>query len=99
MRVALIVTTYNWPEALALILASVRGQSRLPDEVIVSVRDDGVGIPEGRLAQAEAEGRMGVSKSILGRVQALGGTAVLQTGPGEGTEWEINVPKGKSERG
>ncbi len=71
----------------------------LPDEVIVSVRDDGVGIPEGRLAQAEAEGRMGVSKSILGRVQVLGGTAVLQTGPGEGTEWEINVPKGKSERG
>jgi len=41
---------------------------------------------------------MGVSKSILGRVQVLGGTAVLQTGPGEGTEWEINVPKGKSER-
>ena len=71
----------------------------LPDEVIVSIRDDGVGIPEGRLAQAEAEGRMGVSKSILGRVQVLGGTAVLQTGPGEGTEWEINVPKGKSERG
>ena len=31
----------------------------LPDEVIVSVRDDGVGIPEGRLAQAEAEGPHG----------------------------------------
>ncbi|MEL5957760.1 DUF5931 domain-containing protein, partial [Streptomyces sp. CLV115] len=31
-----------------------------PDEVIVTVRDDGPGIPDGRLAQAEGEGRMGV---------------------------------------
>jgi signal transduction histidine kinase len=82
------------PEARAYVLLEDLGHS-----VAVSIRDDGVGIPEGRLAQAEAEGRMGVSKSILGRVQVLGGTAVLQTGPGEGTEWEINVPKGKSERG
>ena len=69
----------------------------LPGEVIVSVRDDGVGIPAGRLAAAEAEGRMGVSKSILGRVAALGGTATLHTGPGEGTEWEIKVPKGSDD--
>ncbi|NRI67284.1 ATP-binding protein [Rhodococcus sp. MS16] len=68
----------------------------LPGEVIVSIRDDGVGIPDGRLAEAEAEGRMGVSKSILGRVAVLGGTASLHTGPGEGTEWEITVPKESS---
>lgn len=37
-----------------------------PDEVIVTVRDDGPGIPEGRLAQAEGEGRMGVALSIRG---------------------------------
>lgn len=41
MRIALVVTTYNWPDALALILASVRAQTRLPDEVIVA--DDGSG--------------------------------------------------------
>lgn len=63
----------------------------LGEEVAVSVRDDGPGIPEGRLASAEAEGRMGVAKSIRGRVEALRGTLELQTGPGEGTEWEVRV--------
>lgn len=63
-------------------------------EIIVSIRDDGFGIAPGRLAAAEAEGRMGVSKSILGRVEAIGGTAVLDTAVGAGTEWEIRVPKG-----
>ncbi len=38
------------------------------DTVSVSVRDDGPGIPEGRLEQAEGEGRLGVSSSIRGRV-------------------------------
>ncbi|MFC3550614.1 glycosyltransferase family 2 protein [Lysobacter cavernae] len=37
--VALIICTYNWKEALALVLQSVTRQSRLPDEVIVA--DDG----------------------------------------------------------
>ncbi|MFI9810920.1 MacS family sensor histidine kinase [Saccharothrix variisporea] len=63
----------------------------LGDEVVLSVRDDGPGIPEGRLASAEAEGRLGVAKSIRGRVEALRGTLELQTGPGEGTEWEVRV--------
>ncbi|QCB49793.1 ATP-binding protein [Rhodococcus sp. PAMC28707] len=62
-------------------------------DIIVSIRDDGVGIAAGRLAEAEAEGRMGVSKSILGRVEMLGGTAVLDSDVGTGTEWEIRVPK------
>ncbi|WP_442972021.1 MacS family sensor histidine kinase [Rhodococcus sp. P1Y] len=65
------------------------------DEIIVSIRDDGRGIAPGRLAAAEAEGRMGVSKSILGRVAAIGGTALLETDVDAGTEWEIRVPKGK----
>lgn len=39
MRISLIVTTYNWKEALALVLHSAAAQSRLPDEVIVA--DDG----------------------------------------------------------
>ncbi|MCZ4077115.1 DUF5931 domain-containing protein [Rhodococcus sp. H36-A4] len=62
-------------------------------DIILSIRDDGVGIAAGRLAEAEAEGRMGVSKSILGRVEMLGGTAVLDSDVGMGTEWEIRVPK------
>jgi glycosyltransferase involved in cell wall biosynthesis len=37
--VTVMVSTYNWKEALALALGSLAGQSRLPDEVIVA--DDG----------------------------------------------------------
>ncbi|WP_353661217.1 glycosyltransferase family 2 protein [Hydrogenimonas sp. SS33] len=41
MKASVIVTTYNWPEALLLTLNSLLRQSRLPDEVIVA--DDGSG--------------------------------------------------------
>jgi signal transduction histidine kinase len=61
--------------------------------ITVSVRDDGVGIPDGRLDEAVAEGRVGVAKSIVGRIDSLGGRAVLTTGPGSGTEWELTVPR------
>ncbi|MEV6291861.1 DUF5931 domain-containing protein [Streptomyces sp. NPDC051896] len=64
-----------------------------PDEVVVTVRDDGPGIPEGRLAQAEGEGRLGVAQSIRGRLRDLGGSAELVSVPGQGTEVELKVPK------
>ncbi len=64
-----------------------------PDAVIVTVRDDGPGIPEGRLAQAEGEGRLGVAQSIRGRLRDIGGTAELISVPGQGTEVELRVPK------
>lgn len=64
-----------------------------PDEVIVTVRDDGPGIPDGRLAQAEGEGRLGVAQSIRGRLRDLGGTAELVSVPGQGTEVELKVPR------
>ncbi|MEU9448218.1 DUF5931 domain-containing protein [Streptomyces sp. NPDC048277] len=72
-----------------------------PDEIVVTVRDDGPGIPEGRLAQAEGEGRLGVAQSIRGRLRDLGGSAELISVPGQGTEVELKVPKvsGKAERG
>jgi glycosyltransferase involved in cell wall biosynthesis len=41
MRVSLIITTYNWKEALAVVLASALAQTRLPEEIIVA--DDGSG--------------------------------------------------------
>lgn len=68
-----------------------------PDEVIVTVRDDGPGIPEGRLAQAEGEGRLGVALSIRGRLRDMGGTAELITVPGQGTEVELKVPRERGE--
>ncbi|MFF4042623.1 MacS family sensor histidine kinase [Streptomyces sp. NPDC001816] len=64
-----------------------------PDEIVVTVRDDGPGIPEGRLAQAEGEGRLGVAQSIRGRLRDLGGSAELISVPGQGTEVELTVPK------
>ncbi|GAA3534580.1 DUF5931 domain-containing protein [Amycolatopsis ultiminotia] len=65
----------------------------LGTEVVVSIRDDGPGIEAGRLARAAAEGRLGVVESIRGRMADLGGTAVLDSAPGRGTEWEVRVPK------
>ncbi|MGW3551254.1 MacS family sensor histidine kinase [Streptomyces griseoincarnatus] len=64
-----------------------------PDEVVVTVRDDGPGIPEGRLAQAEGEGRLGVAQSIRGRLRDLGGSADVISVPGQGTEVELRAPK------
>ena len=63
-----------------------------PDRVELSVRDEGPGIPPGRLEEAATQGRLGVSQSIRGRVADLGGTATLDTGPW-GTEWEFDVPR------
>jgi signal transduction histidine kinase len=61
------------------------------DDLVVSVRDDGVGFDPGRLAVAEAEGRIGVSRSITGRLRDLGGSAVLTSSPGAGTEIELRL--------
>ena len=66
----------------------------LDDGVVVTVRDDGVGIAPGRLQQAASEGRLGISQSIVGRLNALAGSAQLTTDPGAGTEWELTVPRG-----
>ncbi|MGX9791532.1 MacS family sensor histidine kinase [Mycobacterium sp. MMS18-G62] len=76
------------PDARAYVLLEDLG-----DSVTVSIRDDGVGIAEGRLEEAVAEGRVGVAKSIVGRMNWLGGDAKLNTGPGSGTEWELTVPR------
>lgn len=85
------VELHAGPDAKAYVLLEDTGE-----QLIVSVRDDGIGIAPGRLAEAEAEGRMGVSRSIIGRIAALGGTAELFAGgaEAEGAEWEFRVPRG-----
>lgn len=87
------VERHAGPGAKAYVLLEDLGGS-----VVVSIRDDGPGIPAGRLAEAENEGRVGVSKSIRGRMQALGGDAVLTTSDGGGTEWELTVPRESTAR-
>jgi hypothetical protein len=36
---------------------------------------------------------MGIRSSIRGRMDDLGGSAELVTGPGLGTEWELTLPR------
>jgi signal transduction histidine kinase len=63
-----------------------------PDRVELSVRDEGPGIRAGRIEEAAAQGRLGVTESIRGRISELGGTAELVSGT-HGTEWEFVVPR------
>lgn len=81
------VATHVGADARAWVLLEL-----LPAEVVISVRDDGPGIAAGRLESAAADGRLGVSQSIRGRIADLGGTAALDTGA-HGTEWELTVPR------
>jgi signal transduction histidine kinase len=80
------------PQAKAWILLEDLGE-----EVVLTIRDDGPGIADGLLAQAETDGRMGVSRSIRGRVADLGGTLALDTSPGCGTEWEVRLSRTRRE--
>ena len=64
-----------------------------PDAVLVTVRDNGCGIADGRLAQAAADGRLGVAQSMRGRIADLGGTTTINSRPGDGTEVEFRVPR------
>ncbi|GAA0932792.1 MacS family sensor histidine kinase [Pseudonocardia zijingensis] len=81
------VALHVGPDAPAWVLLDDVGAG-----VEISIRDEGPGIPEGRLAAAEAEGRLGVARSMRGRVRDLGGTITCDTGPG-GTEWTIELAR------
>src|SRR5690554_1722275 len=39
MKTALLISTYNWPQALELIFKSIHEQTEMPDEVLIA--DDG----------------------------------------------------------
>jgi len=63
------------------------------ESIEVSIRDDGPGMPAGRLAEAAADGRLGVSHAICGRVRELGGSATITSTPGAGTEVQLRIPR------
>ncbi|WP_291411614.1 DUF5931 domain-containing protein [Actinophytocola sp.] len=87
-------------EALSNVAKHAGGDARawvlledLGAEIILSVRDDGVGFAPDRIDEAEREGRMGIARSIRGRVTDLGGSVTVDTAPGAGVEWELRVPR------
>jgi signal transduction histidine kinase len=60
-----------------------------PDCVTAYVRDRGRGFD---LAGVDGD-RRGIAESIVGRMQRHGGTATINTGPGEGTEVVLEMPR------
>lgn len=82
------VRQHAGPDARAWVVVEDLG-----DAVVVSIRDDGVGIEPHRLDRAARDGHLGVAQSIRGRVRDLDGRIELHTAPGEGTEWEITIDK------
>ncbi len=62
------------------------------DEVIVDVRDDGLGFDplDAPVAGARGRGLLG----ILDRAEALGGVAEIESSPGEGTTVSVRFPLG-----
>ena len=61
------------------------------DVLAVTVRDSGVGFNYDERALA-ADGKVGIVKSMKGRIEDLGGEMRIVSAPGAGTEIEFKVP-------
>ena len=59
--------------------------------VVVSIRDDGVGFDYDE-ETLRREGKLGVLKSMKGRIEELGGSMSVYSAPGRGTEIEFHLP-------
>ena len=59
------------------------------DEIAVFVRDRGAGFDPA----AVPDDRRGLRESIKGRLERAGGSAVVTSAPGEGTEVELRLPR------
>jgi len=87
------VVRHAGPGARAWVL--LEGDSR---GIEVTVRDDGAGAELADLLGASERGRMGVSASIRGRVEDLGGTVTWATRPGGGCVVRMTVPRSVAPR-
>jgi signal transduction histidine kinase len=80
----------NVVEHAAASTATVFGE-RDGDAISITVRDDGTGfeLDEERLA---ADGKLGITRSMRGRIEQVGGTMRIRSAPGRGTEVEFRIP-------
>jgi signal transduction histidine kinase len=68
------------------------------DGARVTVRDNAVGFPPQRLAEAVEAGRLGIAQSMRGRIAGCEGTTSIDSQPGEGIEVEFWVPRARPAR-
>jgi len=60
------------------------------DILVLEVRDNGIGILEGRISDSKSHGLIGIRERVL----LLGGEAVISGKPGEGTQVRVSLPIG-----
>ena len=82
------VARHAGPGAQAWVLLEDTAQ-----EVVVTVRDDGVGCELADLLAAAERGRLGVAQSIRGRVADLGGHVEISARPGVGCRVTMTLPR------
>jgi signal transduction histidine kinase len=82
------VRKHAGPDAQAWVVVDDLGA-----DVIVTVRDNGLGVSQERIDAAAQRGRLGVVSSIKGRIEDLGGRTRYLPGPGGGTMVEMWIPK------
>jgi len=81
------VAKHAGPTARAWVLLEHEGR-----ELIISLRDNGVGARPEDITKAGDTGHIGVRDSVLGRIRDLGGQAVVRAAPGRGVDWELRIP-------
>ena len=67
------------------------GLEKKDGTLMVEVRDNGIGIMEGRIIDSKSHGLIGIRE----RVHLLGGETVISGKPGEGTLVRVTLPIGK----
>jgi signal transduction histidine kinase len=60
------------------------------DTLLLEVRDNGIGILEGRISDSKSHGLIGIRERVL----LLGGEALISGKPGEGTRVRVTLPIG-----
>ncbi len=81
------VAKHAGPAARAWVLLEHEGR-----ELIISLRDNGIGAKPEEMTKAGERGHIGVRDSVIGRIRDLGGQAVVRAAPGRGVDWELRIP-------